>query len=153
MNVAAQTARRRDSFYLWVAIAAALIVFFGFARTYYLKGVFGTPPLSILLHAHAVLVTLWSVLFLIQARLVATHRIDLHRQLGVTAAARTAFVALGKNTVSLPALLARKSSLPLHGAINRVKVRNANAIDWLESTQPFKIPESRLLLIYFADIR
>jgi hypothetical protein len=26
--------------------------------------------------------------------------------------ARTAFVALGKNTVSLPALLARKSSLP-----------------------------------------
>lgn len=64
MNVAAQTARRRDSFYLWVAIAAALIVFFGFARTYYLKGVFGTPPLSILLHAHAVLVTLGLCFFL-----------------------------------------------------------------------------------------
>jgi hypothetical protein len=41
----------------------------------------------------------------------------------------------------------------IHGAINRVKVRSANAIDWLESTQPFKIPGSRLLLIYFADIR
>jgi hypothetical protein len=41
----------------------------------------------------------------------------------------------------------------IHGAINRVKVRSANAIDWLESTQPFKIPESRLLFICFADIR
>jgi hypothetical protein len=43
----------------------------------------------------------------------------------------------------------------MHGAINRVKVQSANAIDWLESTplQPFKIPVSRLLFIYFADIR
>jgi hypothetical protein len=40
----------------------------------------------------------------------------------------------------------------IHGAINQVRVRNANAIDLLESDplQPLKIPESRLLFIYFA---
>jgi hypothetical protein len=43
----------------------------------------------------------------------------------------------------------------IHGAINQVRVRSTNAIDWLESDplQPLKIPESRLLFIYFADIR
>jgi len=65
--------------------------------------VFGTPPLSILLHAHAVLVTLWSVLFLIQARLVAARRIDLHRQLGVAAAVIAALVVLVGMAVALNA--------------------------------------------------
>jgi hypothetical protein len=103
MDVATQTTRRRDGLYLWAAIAAALIVFFGFARTYYLKGVFGTPPLSMLLHAHAVFVTLWSVLFLIQPRLVATHRIDLHRKLGVTVAVIATLLVLMGMLVALNA--------------------------------------------------
>jgi hypothetical protein len=34
------------------------IVVGGFARTYYLKGLFGTPPLaSLLVHAHAVVMS------------------------------------------------------------------------------------------------
>jgi hypothetical protein len=43
----------------------------------------------------------------------------------------------------------------IHAAINQVRVRSTNAIDWPESDplQPLKIPESRLLFIYFADIR
>src|SRR5450432_855711 len=67
------------------------------------KGVFGTPPLSVLLHAHAILVTLWSVLFLIQARLVAAHRIDLHRKLGVIAAVIAALAVLVGMLVALNA--------------------------------------------------
>lgn len=65
------------------AVLAAVIAFTGFARTYYLKGSFGTPDLSPVLHAHGLVMTLWFVLFVVQARLVAAGRTGLHRQLGV----------------------------------------------------------------------
>jgi hypothetical protein len=35
--------------YSWAAIVAALIIFVGFARTFYLHGMFATPALSLLL--------------------------------------------------------------------------------------------------------
>ena len=70
-------------FYTWVAIISALIVLTGFARTYYLKGVFGAPALSGLVHLHGLVMTSWVILFIVQVRLVAAHRIDWHRRLGV----------------------------------------------------------------------
>ena len=71
-------------FSTWVAITAALIVFIGFARTYYLKSVFGTPALSSsLIHLHGIVMTLWFGLFVVQTRLIAAHRTDLHRRVGV----------------------------------------------------------------------
>jgi len=74
-------------FSTWVAISAALIVFIGFARTYYLKGVFGTPALSSgLVHLHGIVMTLWFALFVVQVRLIAAHRADLHRRVGVVGA-------------------------------------------------------------------
>src|SRR5512147_1245206 len=70
-----------------VAVATALIVFVGFARTYYLKGVFGTPALSSgLVHLHGIVMTLWFALFVVQVRLIAAHRTDLHRRVGVVGA-------------------------------------------------------------------
>lgn len=59
------------------------IVFAGFARTFYLKGLFGAPPLSNLLLAHGLVMTGWIVLLVVQTALVETGRIDLHRRLGV----------------------------------------------------------------------
>jgi len=73
----AEHASARGSFYTWVAVGAALIVFAGFARTYYLKELSGTRSLLLLLHVHGLVMTLWFVLFLAQVRLVATHRTDL----------------------------------------------------------------------------
>ena len=70
-------------FYSWVAVGAALIVFAGFARSYYLKGVFGTPALTGLVHVHGLIMTSWFALLIIQARLVAVRRVQLHRRLGV----------------------------------------------------------------------
>lgn len=69
--------------YTWAAAVALAVVFFGFARTYYLKGAFGTPELSALKHVHGVLMTSWFVLFFAQVRLVATHRTLAHRRLGI----------------------------------------------------------------------
>ena len=73
--------------YTGAALLALLIVFAGFARTYYLKGAYGTPDLSVLVHMHGFVMTAWVTLFLVQVRLVATGRTDLHRRLGVIGAA------------------------------------------------------------------
>jgi hypothetical protein len=83
MNVElpARTTERR--LYIAGAIVFALVAFTGFARTYYLKGVFGTPSLSDLLHVHAAVMSLWVVLFVVQVSLVAANRRDIHRKLGV----------------------------------------------------------------------
>lgn len=71
------------SFYTWVAVGTFLIVFAGFARTYYLKRLFGTPALPLFLHLHGLIFTSWFALFFVQARLIARHRVDLHRRLGI----------------------------------------------------------------------
>ncbi|MBZ5688043.1 MAG: hypothetical protein LAP86_23765 [Acidobacteriia bacterium] len=76
----------RGSFYTWVAVGTFLIIFAGFARTYFLKVLFGTRALPLLLHLHGLIFTLWFVLFFIQTLLVARHRVDLHRRLGIVGA-------------------------------------------------------------------
>lgn len=60
-----------------------VVVFSGFAPTFYLKGLFGTPPLSNLLLAHGLVMSAWIGLLVVQTVLVETGRIDLHRRLGV----------------------------------------------------------------------
>jgi hypothetical protein len=92
--------RRHDrAIFTWAALAAVMIVFAGFARTYYLKSVFGAPALSGLVHLHGLVMTLWFVLFAVQVRLVAANRVDLHRRLGMFGAAlAAAIVAIGTMT-------------------------------------------------------
>jgi len=79
----AKGTKPRGNFYTWVAVCTFLIIFAGFARTYYLKILFGTAALPLLLHLHGLIFTLWFALFFIQARLIARHRVDLHRRLGI----------------------------------------------------------------------
>lgn len=82
----ANPAIRRDGehrLYIWAACVIALIVFAGFARTFYLKPAFGTPALPLLLYTHGVVMSAWFVLFLTQAGLVASGRTRLHTRIGV----------------------------------------------------------------------
>ena len=88
-------------FYTGVAIGTALIIFAGFAQTYYLKGLFRTPPLRPLLHIHGLIMTTWFVLFFVQVRLVAAHRTDLHRRLGVAGAVVAGLVLVVGTAVAL----------------------------------------------------
>jgi hypothetical protein len=85
------------------ALAAAVIVFAGFARTFYLKGLFGTPPLSNLLFVHGVVMTLWIALVIGQVALVAGNRRDLHRRLGVAGGALAVLIIAIGATVALEA--------------------------------------------------
>lgn len=70
--------------YLWVAASVPLIVLAGFARTYYLKGLFGTPALpGLLVHLHGFVMTAWVLLFVTQVWLVAARRVRVHQRLGM----------------------------------------------------------------------
>ena len=73
-------------FFTGMAVAAALVVFTGFARTFYLRGTFDLPPLSRLLVVHGALFTAWILLFVAQTSLVALNRTGVHRRLGLSAA-------------------------------------------------------------------
>ena len=64
-------------------ILVLAIVFAGFARTFYLKGWFGTPALSNLLLAHGLVMSTWIAVLVVQTALVEFGRTDLHRRLGI----------------------------------------------------------------------
>jgi len=83
--------RVRDRWFLTaVGLLSIAITFAGFARTYFLKGLFGTPQLPLLLHLHGAAFTAWLVLFVVQVALVAARRTDIHRRLGVAGGALAA---------------------------------------------------------------
>ena len=79
--------------YLLAAVVIPLIVLAGFARTYYLKGFFATPPLpNFIVQVHGIVMTAWVVLFIVQVTLVARRRTKLHQQLGILGAVLAALV-------------------------------------------------------------
>jgi len=84
MNPRIQTTGKDRRLYVWFAVLMPIIVLAGFARSYYLKGLFGFPALpSLLVHLHGLVMTSWVVLFVAQVTLVATGRTKTHQRLGV----------------------------------------------------------------------
>jgi hypothetical protein len=73
----------RPRFHVVAIYAIAALVVVGFSRTFFLKYWFETPALTKLLHLHGLVFTSWLLLHYTQARLIAAHRVDLHRRLGV----------------------------------------------------------------------
>ena len=74
---------RPRRFYTFIGLAMSIIVLIGFSRTYYLKAWFDTPPLTLRLHLHGLVMTLWLAAFVVQARLIAAGQRNLHKTLGV----------------------------------------------------------------------
>ena len=91
------TTGRDRAFFLCMALAAGMIVFLGFAQSYYLRSIThathyptGLPistTLRPLIHAHALVFSAWLLLFIAQNILVVTGRINVHRRLGIMGAA------------------------------------------------------------------
>jgi len=84
----------RNRFYVAVAMVLALLVFAGFARTFYLRAWFDVPPITTLLQLHSIAFTAWFVLFVIQARLIAAQNYRTHMQLGIAGVAIAAIVTI-----------------------------------------------------------
>ena len=65
------------------AILFPLVVLAGFARTYYLRGLFDVPPLpSLIVHIHGLTMTAWVTLFITQVWLISSKRVRVHQRLG-----------------------------------------------------------------------
>ena len=73
----------RNRFQVLAIAALASVIVVAFARTYYLKVLFHLPPLGLAAHLHGLLATVWLGVHYTQARLVAAHRIDVHKRLGM----------------------------------------------------------------------
>jgi hypothetical protein len=94
--------RLRDHrFYSAIFFALAVLVFAGFARTYYLKPLFPEPPMSLLIHVHGFVMTLWYLLFGVQVGLVATRRVAVHRKLGIAGVVLAGIAVMLATAVSM----------------------------------------------------
>lgn len=95
MHTTMGSARRFDRvMYLSASLIFLALVFWTFARTFYLKRFFDTPHLSALLYIHGTVMTGWVVLLVVQTSLIAAHRVQWHRRIGVFGAFWAALVVL-----------------------------------------------------------
>ena len=88
------TAIARNRFPVLAITALAALTIASFARTYYLKFLFGLPPLTLAAHLHGLIATTWLALHYTQARLIATHRVALHKRLGIFTACLGVLLAI-----------------------------------------------------------
>ncbi len=86
MTTASMTMSRSSSgearFFVFMAIACALLAFGGFAITYWGPLALGTFVGAPVLHLHGLLFSLWTLFFVLQASLIASGRQTHHRALG-----------------------------------------------------------------------
>lgn len=76
--------RRFDNlFFIGMALLIMGTVFLGFAKTYFLAGVFRAPLPNLLIHIHGAALTCWMLLLITQISLVSAGRVDIHRKLGI----------------------------------------------------------------------
>lgn len=97
-------------FFTGAALYAVLVVFAGFARSYYLSHWLTpparTPEITPLLHVHALVFTLWTCLIVVQPVLIARGRVRIHRRLGIAGAGLAALVWIFGNLAAAEAIKA-----------------------------------------------
>jgi hypothetical protein len=124
-------------FFSAMALLILATVFIGFARTYFLAGVFRAPLPSLLVHIHGAVFSSWILLLIAQIALVSTGRVDIHRRLGL------AGFALACLMVILGVLTATK-----------LMARGASPVPVFDAQTFYAIPMGGMLifatLIFFA---
>lgn len=105
-------------FYTGMALVMAIVVFIGFAPTFYLRSAFGAPTtvtgatsLSPLAKFHGFVFSVWVLLFILQTALVANRRVAVHRQLGVAGGA-LALLMVGVGSITATRAAARGAAPP-----------------------------------------
>jgi hypothetical protein len=102
-TLSTEATRKSDTsqcLFVGYALAIAAVIFAGFAKNYYLRAWLGTRAITVMVHAHGVVMTSWVALFVAQTVLAAKRRIDLHRRLGIAGGILAAVVVgLGVYTI------------------------------------------------------
>jgi len=78
-----RTGQQDRLFFSGIALLVLTAVSVGFARTYFLAGVFWAKLANIIVHVHGALFTLWIALLVAQVALVARRRTRWHMRLGI----------------------------------------------------------------------
>src|SRR5262245_47637863 len=97
------------AFFTGLSLLMVLAGFVGFSRSYYLKGLYGTPELPTLFHVHGLLFSTWMVFLVVQTGLVASRRTPLHRRLGVAGGVLAAAMTIAAMAMTMD--LARRSAV------------------------------------------
>jgi hypothetical protein len=107
----AHPATREHRFFLGAALLIALVVFVGFAPTFYLRGAFHPDPLPPVFQIHGAVFSAWVILFVLQTALVSARRTPLHRRLGWLGGA-VAVLMLVTGFLAAAAAVRRGTSMP-----------------------------------------
>lgn len=124
--MATATARPRlhpwsdDLFFSGMAGVALIAVLVGFARTYFLAGLFRAPLPNLLVHIHGAVFTLWIMLFITQISLVTAGRVCVHRRVGLLGFV-LAIVMIVLGTVTASDSLARHVVQPRTDTVEEVR--------------------------------
>jgi hypothetical protein len=94
-------------FFLFMAVAIAAVVAYGFGQTVEAKLIHPPFPRPAILYAHVAMFTAWVLLFFTQATLVHTHHVRWHKRLGIFG------IALG-------------SAMPVVGALTAISMSRLN---------------------------
>ncbi len=84
-----------------MALVLLAFVLIGFFRTLFLRPLFQVSPIPWNVYMHGSMMTAWFVLLVVQTCLVARHRTDLHRRIGILGAALAPAVAIAGFSVTL----------------------------------------------------
>ena len=103
--------RYDHAFFLAMAVALTLAMVVGFAKTYFLAGVFRARLPHPVVHIHGMIFTLWFIVLLAQAALASFHRVDLHRKLGIAGMAIAGLMVLSGFLVTIEFLARNPSRL------------------------------------------
>jgi hypothetical protein len=71
-----------NSFFLWMSVAIAAVVIYGFGFTVADNLIHPAYPRPWVLYVHAAVMAAWIALFILQAGLVRLRRLDAHRRIG-----------------------------------------------------------------------
>ena len=93
-QVAKTYVRAERFFFPGMALLILATVFLGFARSYYLAGLFHAPLPNLLVHIHGAAFSSWILLFVIHTCLVASGRIALHKRLGLVGLCLAGFMVI-----------------------------------------------------------
>ena len=116
---ATSSARRHPAFFPAMSSLLIVLVFLGFAPTYYLRPI-TAGPIPGYLHVHGAAMTMWFLLLLVQTALIATRRRALHRRLGIAGACIAVVIVVLNPLVvawSVPHLMAGNGSTELTALI------------------------------------
>ncbi len=92
----------RLSFFFWMTIVMAFIIFGGFGVSYFLPLLTGTlRPVAPVVHFHGFFYFAWMLLLVMQSSLIANHNVALHRSMGIAGVSLATGLVIFASIVSI----------------------------------------------------